>query len=445
MALDPTLVRKGTKVDAAVSDPTINPGYPASVAAGETLLLIRAAGDTLVSLSGWSPLATAASGSVDHLQVLSRVADGSETGSLSVSNSTRGSAQILAVPDAGALTTSTAQATVNAASLTIPAITAVAGSLLIYAVGGTVAADTFTGDAAAHTEIEDFGGSAGRSGAIYRDNALGGTGTRTVTPGSGARRMAAVMIRLAPVVNVTGTGSMTTASPTLSGSGTVTVIILGTGSMTAEPSTLSGSGTVTGEVTGGGTMTVASPTMTGSGTVSIPGPVTLTEVRHVLVDGGGSPRFGVHVEARALQPADILTGGEEVAFGVETLSSTGGLISLFLIPSSAYDDPATYEVTWQDTRKLITVPNAGPVNLEDVLVVAAVTGASASGLSVSAGSAAIRALYALAASGGSVSSGSADAPAAGYDDGTFATAGPAVLDDGTFATAGSASANDGTF
>lgn len=94
---------------------------------------------------------------------------------------------------------------------------------------------------------------------------------------------------------------------------------------------------------------------------------SVTEIRHVLVDGAGAPRFGVLVEARALPPADLLISGEEVGFGVDTLSAADGSLSLLLIPSSQYDDqPALYEVTWQGHRKRITVPDLGPVNLEDV-------------------------------------------------------------------------------
>lgn len=97
--------------------------------------------------------------------------------------------------------------------------------------------------------------------------------------------------------------------------------------------------------------------------------MAVTEIRHVLVDGAGTPRYGVLVTADPLPPAGLLLGDAgEVTDGVETLSGTGGLVSLMLTPSSEYVDSALYEIRWRGHRKVITVPDGGPFDLFDVLV-----------------------------------------------------------------------------
>ncbi len=293
--INPSLIRKGAKADAQSSDTTVNPGYPASVVAGELLLLIYAKGDSLASLTGWVSVDEALDSTVANLQIFKRVADGTETGTLVVPNTSRSTAQIIAIPGASGTVTTSKNATTGTGVqfLVIPAITDVTGSVLIYAVGATLAADGFTGDVVAHTEIEDFG-SVGRPGAIYRDNAVGGTGTRKVNVGGVLnRRIATVMVRVAPSVS-----GATAGSAAFSGEATLAA----TGSVPAVGSAaFSGSG----ELTASGLPAVAeSAAFSGSGALSATG--TTQAVIVGLVLRIGSVQQVIRIGS---QPVAIRIGG----------------------------------------------------------------------------------------------------------------------------------------
>ncbi|MDQ3782780.1 MAG: hypothetical protein M3349_07575, partial [Actinomycetota bacterium] len=92
----------------------------------------------------------------------------------------------------------------------------------------------------------------------------------------------------------------------------------------------------------------------------------LTQVQHQLIDPGKAPQHRVHVRARLIAADHYLGLDAEITAAVETYSDIGGLLVLNLTPTSQLAPGAKYEITWPGVKRLITVPDSGPVWLENV-------------------------------------------------------------------------------
>ncbi len=128
--------------------------------------------------------------------------------------------------------------------------------------------------------------------------------------------------------------------------------------------------------------------------------MSLTEIRHILVDVARVPQARVHFRAR-LDPPKYLPDDREIIASAEAYTDAAGLVRLWLTPSSQVGG-AQYRVKYQNVTRLVTVPDTGPADLSGQTVVVLV-----------------------------------------FDDGTVLVPGTVALDDGTVLVPGTAVVDDG--
>lgn len=197
--------------------------YPATVAANDLLVLhIITNGGAVTAPAGWTEVFNEATLTNPRGGLFIKVADGTETGDLSVTvgNST-GNAMIFSYTGVDTTTPQDAAATSveNSASTTdstMPAITTVtADTMLVYANSANSGSTTMTGPAGSTERVDHgvTGGTGTKAGALYDEAvaATGSTGTRAITL-SASRANWGVMMALRPAAG--GGPSPQTMSPT---------------------------------------------------------------------------------------------------------------------------------------------------------------------------------------------------------------------------------------
>lgn len=200
----------GARVDVTVATTTINVPYPATVNAGDLLIVVYGSSGAATAPAGWT-LVDAAD-STNRTTVLYKHAVGTETGSLTITvPSQTGTAQMVSAYNVNGTTLDVAAVIAVTPGTTATTLTAVAanvvttGAVAFYAAtNGGGASTTYTGPAGS-TELIDWGaaGSNVRAGAAYRSSAAltaGDAVSRTVTS-SVARRQAMVLLVLRPTTS----------------------------------------------------------------------------------------------------------------------------------------------------------------------------------------------------------------------------------------------------
>lgn len=351
-------VRVGTRADSSTT--TIGVPYPASVVAGELLVIFHSGSltTTVTTPQGWTAEATVSASSQARLTVLYKVAAGGETGNLTVTQSAaNATAQMFAIPGVDTTApldaaTTTAATSAVAAAIVLPAVTAVtAGALPLYGVAESTGT-THTGPPGS-TGLADFGAAAPtppRWGAVYQDTSTvgtGSTGTRTITPNA-ARHMAAAMLLLRPA---SGAPTITTTGAVPVGAqlaGSAVAVLVTTGSLPANAA-LSGT-PVTVRVTTGAipvSAALAGTAVAGASTAgSLPANAALTGTAIAVrvttgtvpvgaaLSGAGSPVLSTtgSVPANAALtgaagPVITATGSTPVVVGLAGVATVSGTTS----------------------------------------------------------------------------------------------------------------------
>jgi len=147
---------------------------------------------------------------------------------------------------------------------------------------------------------------------------MSGTGERAVT-GTGALASTAATMSGAGQREITSSGALASQAASIAGSGTVGTVITGTGALASAIATMSGAGQR--EITGSGSLVAAAATMTGSGTVA--GNITGTGAlasQAAAMAGTGEVE---HTGTGALVAAAATIAGSGAVSGV--VSGTGAL------------------------------------------------------------------------------------------------------------------------
>ena len=202
----------GARTNITVAGTSWSLAYPAGITAGDLLVIhiVTSGGNvTMSSLTGWTEVHRETTVTNPRGGVLIKVADGTESGSLSfTTTSTTGNAIMFRYTGVDTTTPLDAAKTsvANTATVTdivLPSITTVtADTMLIYADGansGSTRSSSVTG-----TERVDHGFEGGKAGAVYDEPvaAVGATGTRTIVL-EAARANWGMMIALRPAAGVT--------------------------------------------------------------------------------------------------------------------------------------------------------------------------------------------------------------------------------------------------
>ena len=350
--------------------------YPATVNEDDLLVLFMSTkGQAVDTPTGWTQVYQETTVSNPKGGIWIKVADGTESGNLSVSLPSAGVGSAIIVSYTGVDPTTPQDATATSVSSTSnttvivnPSITiATDGAWLVYC--GTANSFSVTGTGqTGSTERADFGDGSGdtnsqKSGALYDDGpeGTGASGTRTVTL-SASRAGWGAMLALRPA-----TSSPITAEPTgiasaeILGSTTaiLTITLSATGIASAEalgtPTinstiTLSPTGISTGEVLGSpthsGTITLSpSGIATGEalGTPSYGEAITLSPTGIASAEALGNP---THSGAITVSPSSIASGEamgtpeiiEEMFLNpvgiasAETMGSVSALLTIMLSP-----------------------------------------------------------------------------------------------------------------
>lgn len=223
----------GARTNITVAGTAWSLAYPSGIAAGDLLVLhiVTSGGNvTMSSLTGWTEVHREATVTNPRGGLLIKVADGTETGSLSfTTTSTTGNAIMFRYTGVDPTTPldvakSSVSNTATVTDIVLPSITTVsANTMLIYADGansGSTRSSSVTG-----TERVDHGFEGGKAGALYDEPvaAIGATGTRTIVL-EAARANWGVMIALRPYVATnTHTEQITTFEDGTSGPWTSSV------------------------------------------------------------------------------------------------------------------------------------------------------------------------------------------------------------------------------
>jgi len=90
----------------------------------------------------------------------------------------------------------------------------------------------------------------------------------------------------------------------------------------------------------------------------------MTQLQHVVLDASRVPQVRVHVAA---YPQEDDLSSSIVVAPAETFTDSFGRFLFDLIPSSLFDPPAPYVIAYAGHRHTITVPDSGPVDLDDLI------------------------------------------------------------------------------
>jgi hypothetical protein len=295
----PTVRSAGTGYEGTANAATIDVAYPASITAGDTLLLVVGSDDNGVTASatGWTSLIEVDDTNTVTANVLYKKAAGTETGNLTVSlDQTRNScARIFCIQDAVDPTVTAPDVSTGATGASAnpapDALSSLASADRIYfAVAAKDAPGAFT--VYPYTDNQTS-----LEASVTRTNALGvcskGVSSSTGdTPGTFTNADSDTWVALTVSIQgtaggVTVTGSGTPAAQDASASGTGEVEKTGTGTPAAQSASVSGTGER--EVTGTGTPASQAGAASGTGTVISDRTIELTAANNYeLRDAGGN-------------------------------------------------------------------------------------------------------------------------------------------------------------
>jgi hypothetical protein len=203
----------GTAVSQQVTQTTIDLPYPAGITAGDFLVFYVGNNGASVTLpSGWSSMTgsagSVAAGSNGSLLLAGKVADGSETGSLTVTQASAFAVgrmfRYTGVDQTTPQDTTATSTSSTTASITDPAITTVTPGAMEIAVAMSRTAGTITGPGGYTTENQNTTGNPSTLYLDQLDAAAGSTGTVAFTLPGASVNAAAVHAALRPAVATGG-------------------------------------------------------------------------------------------------------------------------------------------------------------------------------------------------------------------------------------------------
>lgn len=156
---------------------------------------------------------------------------------------------------------------------------------------------------------------------------VSGSGSLSLT-GTAALVASTAILAGTAALGLTGTGSLTASTPALSGAGTITTAVTGTGNLTAGSPALAGSGTL--RVTGAGSLTAGNPVLSGAGTLRVTGtgtptatPATLNGAANLRLDGTGSLTVSAATLAGSGNVGSVIAGTGSLTASQAILSGSG--------------------------------------------------------------------------------------------------------------------------